>query len=326
MRTLFILMAFSFLSVAGNAQTNCKAMKVSDFPKEDLPPDSFKRESLKDKTSEDYYYGVHVAKNYETARYVAFKEMNDSNASVLGGPSMLMMLYANGLGVKRNLDIAIRLACANVGGAEAEVEYRVAHLQSIKQRGVDTLFDVCDDITSGYMQGVCEQLQTSIQEWGRQRVLDSVTANWPAKDTAALTKLNKAAQAFFDTRVSNEIDLSGTARAAFQSAEENQLEKWFLDEIVKANSQSFPTFSDKDFTVADSMLNVTYKQIMEKKVGPYDWGTVTKDGIRATERKWILYKEAWVQFGKIVCPLVSESSLQTFFTKQRTEELKDILQ
>jgi hypothetical protein len=326
MRATFLILLFSVVVFTCKAQDTCKPMKIGDFPKKDLPPAGFSKDKLKAKLSKDYYYGIGVPIDYVNARYLAFKELEDSTSETIGGPAILMMLYANGYGVKKNFDISLRLACANIWSAPAELEYRTAHLKRLKQYNIDTVFSICDDITSGMMSGVCEDLNTTIQEWGRQRVLDSVTVNWPAKDTAALSKLYKVAEVFFNTRVNNEIDLSGTMRAAFQSAEQNALEKDFLNEIVEAGAHAFPASSDKDFAAADSMLNITYKQIMEKKVGPYDWGTVTKEGIKTTERKWIVYKEAWVKFGQVVCPGVSESSIQTFFTKQRMEELKDFLQ
>jgi len=325
MRVLILVLGFSIGVFTCKAQDTCKPMKVSDFPKKDLPPASFTKNKLKAKLSKDYYYGIGVPVDYVNARYLAFKELQDCSSEMIGGPAILMMLYANGYGVKKNFDISLHLACANIWSAPAELEYRTTHLKRLKEHNIDTVFDICDDITSGMMSGICENLNTTIQEWGRQRVLDSVTANWPAKDTAGLSKLYKVAEVFFDTRISNEVDLSGTARAAFQSVEQNSLEKDFLNEIVKAGSHTFLTYSDKDFSKADSMLNVTYKKIMAKKVGPYDWGTVTKDGIKKTERKWILYKNAWVEFCKTVFPSISDSSLQTFFTKQRIDELQGFL-
>ena len=325
MRTLFLVLGFFIGILTCKAQDTCKPMKVSDFPKKDLPPINFTKDKLKAKLSKDYYYGIGVPVDYVNARYLAFKELQDSSSEMIGGPAILMMLYANGYGVKKNFDISLRLACGNIWSATAELNYRIAHLKRLKKYNIDTVFDICDDITSGMMSGVCEDLNTSIQEWGRQRVLDSVTANWPAKDTVGLSKLYKVAEVFFDTRINNEIDLSGTMRGAFQSAEQNSLEKDFLNEVVKAGVHTFPIYSDKDFAKADSMLNVTYKKVMEKKVGPYDWGTITKDGIKKTERKWILYKNAWVEFCKTVFPSISESSLQTFFTKQRTDELQSFL-
>lgn len=67
--------------------------------------------------------------------------------------AVLMMLYANGFGVQRNTDVALHYACKLDFIAKSEMELRIAHLVSAKQ--TEAPFDQCDDITSGYMQGVC---------------------------------------------------------------------------------------------------------------------------------------------------------------------------
>jgi uncharacterized protein YecT (DUF1311 family) len=323
-----LLSIFIIINFGCAAQDTCPKVKLSDFPKKDLPPANFNYSALKEKNSENYYYGIGVKVDYVTGRYLAFKEFQDTtnNYPEVGGASVLMMLYANGYKVTKNLDIAIRLACANVDGADAEIEYRVAHLKGIKARKVDTLFDVCQDITSGLMSGVCVDIDVSINEWHRKQVIDSLTKNWPMKDTMALSKLMRVAGIFFDARSGNEVDLSGTMRAALSLGEQDSLESCMFHEILQANSNKLPVYTDKQFSEADSMLNVMYKKVMEKKVSPYDWGTVTKDGIKTAERKWIPYRDAWVEFIKTVYPAINASSIETILTKQRTDELSQFLQ
>lgn len=63
--------------------------------------------------------------------------------------AVLTMLYANGLGVKRDLALATRYACSTAA-AMAETAYRVKHLSAL---GEGQRFDSCDDITSGMMGG-----------------------------------------------------------------------------------------------------------------------------------------------------------------------------
>src|SRR5471032_2984865 len=77
-------------------------------------------------------------------------------ASAKADSAVLMMLYANGFGVPRDVDLALHYAC-QLEAAKAEMEARVAHLAAA--RGIDRPFaqpfDQCDDITSGYMEAVC---------------------------------------------------------------------------------------------------------------------------------------------------------------------------
>jgi hypothetical protein len=62
---------------------------------------------------------------------------------------------------------------------------------------------------------------------------------------------------------------------------------------------------------------------MRKK--DFDYGTVTQDNIREVQRIWLTYRDAWVAFGKIKCPQISEDSLKTLFTKERTSQLKGFI-
>ena len=53
------------------------------------------------------------------------------------------------------------------------------------------------------------------------------------------------------------------------------------------------------------------------------WGTVTKEQIKKTQREWILYRDAWVEFMRIHCPDINENSIKTILTEERAEQLSD---
>jgi hypothetical protein len=321
------LLAISLLliTLTCKSQDTCPKVKITDFPKKDLPPSSFSPEKLKFKASENYYYGIGVHIDYVTARYLAFTEMNSSEGEpALGGSTVLMMLYANGYGIKRDFDISIRLACGNVGFAPAEVEGRMQHLRDMKAGKSSGVFDVCDDITSGYMGGYCESIITDKNKYHRQAIIDSVIGSLPNLDTSIFNKLQASATKFFETRSSNEVDLSGTARAAFELAESDSLERGFLDKILKANECAFKKYSADDFKKADDELNTTYVKVMHI-TNTDGWGTVTKAGIKSAEIKWIPYKEAWIAFGKKMCPEIPEYTWETILTQERTSQLEQFL-
>jgi uncharacterized protein YecT (DUF1311 family) len=48
--------------------------------------------------------------------------------------------------------------------------------------------------------------------------------------------------------------------------------------------------------------------------------------IRNTERAWLAYREAWVEFGGLKWPKVSADSWRTWLTQERTAELKQMVQ
>jgi uncharacterized protein YecT (DUF1311 family) len=239
------------------------------------------------------------------------------------GASILMMLYANGFGEERNIDISIRLACANVSGANAEIEGRLQHLKEMKSGASKEVFDICDDITSGYMDGYCQSIHSELADIDRKATVDSVTRKWPKKDRAAYKQLYGIASGFFYQRVSSEVNESGTSRAAFVLQESGSLEDGFKEEILDADKCDFTNYSAKDFIEADKELNLIYSKIMNGKKSA--WGTVTKEGIKSTQRKWIRNRDAWVVFGAVRCPATTDISWKTLITKERISELQDFV-
>ncbi len=321
-KTLIVL--FLLISALIDAQEPCRMVKISDFPKQDLPPKGFKRNSYKVKESYKYYYGIDVHVDYKLARYMAFREMKDTTVDYeFNGPVILLMLYANGFGVKQDIQLSMRLACGNVGGSIAEVKYRQQHLQDMLDGKVGGVFDICDDITSGLMDGLCAELNYEKAAFKRDLKMDSILKNWPVKDTVAYSKLSAAADNFFQLRSGDEVDESGTSRVAMEMEEQDSLEKNFLDKIEKADKCNFPNYSNDDFIKADKELNLVYRKIMNCKT--FEWGTVTQEQIKSVEIKWIKYRDAWVDFGKIRCPEITEDSWKTLLTRERISQLKEFL-
>jgi hypothetical protein len=139
----FYFIFFLGIAIETIAQ-DCPMVKLSDLPKGDLPNEAerLQLKSLK-KESGDYYYGIGVPINYITARHLAFTEWDTSGVeNPFSGAAILLMIYANGYGVKRNLDLCIKLAYVNVPGASAEIEGRVAHLKEIEQKSSSDTFDI----------------------------------------------------------------------------------------------------------------------------------------------------------------------------------------
>lgn len=71
----------------------------------------------------------------------------------------------------------------------------------------------------------------------------------------------------------------------------------------------FPRASGLEFAKADAKLNMLYQKIQDTH-GSQGWGTVTKDGIRKTQRAWLHYRDAWVDFAKIKFPSFAPESLK----------------
>jgi uncharacterized protein YecT (DUF1311 family) len=299
---------------------SCARVKRVPFPAGDRPGES-QMAALKGCDAEDLYYGITGPADPVKARLCAYAQIGPKNEDLaFGGKVILMMIYATGVGAKRDPDLAIRLAC-EIFSAPAELEGRVEHLERLKlQREGKVSFDLCDDITSGFMMGRCEAHAQRFAKAKRDRLWTARLAGWSASDQESWKRLRAAADAFFRARVAGEVDLSGTARAALQIAEEEHLEDGLVALVEKLEAAKLPAATPDDLQVADKALNAAYGDIM--KADPQDQlGTVTKDDIKKAERAWINYRDEWVRFARAKYPAVRPETIKTWLTRERTDQL-----
>ena len=191
-------------------------------------------------SSEKLYYGIGIPRDPELARQCAYQE-RASGGPVIGGAGVLMMIYANGFGVARDKALALRFAC-ELHGAEAEMKARIEHLLAFE--GDD--FDLCQDITSGYMAGFCSQYDKDIADLKRQERQQKATDGITGANKVLLNKLLVASRDFIETRIRNEVDLSGTLRAAMMINEETNLEEDFLQMLERYKKGNPNRYTRKD--------------------------------------------------------------------------------
>ena len=301
------------------SKATCERLKNVPFPAADQPDEAL-RKKLRGCRSEPLFYGIGQPADPVKARACAYVELAAGDDEVFGGSAVLMMIYATGVGATQNLDLAIHLAC-ELDGAPAEVEGRVAHLKRLRgAKGSKVKFDLCDDVTSGLMSGHCASHDQRMAAAKRDRRFGARLARWTAPERAEFQRLRAAAGEFFHARSANEVDETGTARAALQVEEEETLEAAFgaiLDELDRG---TLPKATEADLAKADKDLNATYQRVM--KATTVHWGTVTKDGIREAERKWPKYRDAWAAFVKVKYPQVDPASIKVRVTRERTGDLE----
>ncbi len=233
------------------------------------------------------------------------------------------MLYANGRGVARNYDLAIRFVCENTWAAEAETEGRIAHLEKLRLGQAERKdFDLCDDVTSGHMGGLCESVHQRFLDVKRQQKLDALSANWLPSDKEAFKALDAAEKAFADARSYYEIDREGTLREAFTLEEKGRLREQFVADLRRFAAGDIPAASASDYRSADQKLNDVYRRIEQIPDPAEPHGAVTASGVRETERVWIKYRDAWVAFAHVAYPRISDDSVRTYVTRARIEELQ----
>jgi hypothetical protein len=239
------------------------------------------------------------------------------------GPGTLTMLYANGMGVDRNYDLAIRFACENTWAAPAEMEYRIGHLEYLRDTHATTkVFDLCDDGTSGLMMGACADVQENFADVHRRLVLTTLSRGWPPQTQEAFRSLQQDEDAFEEARSGQEVDLSGTGRAAFELYERGRLRDQFLINLHRFSQGTIPVVTPDQAQAADRKLNDLYQQLQTQ---PADMGTIKPEGIRQTEEAWLKLRDQWIAFGRLAYPNLSADRLRSQLTHLRIHQLQSLL-
>ncbi|USQ14941.1 DUF1311 domain-containing protein [Legionella lytica] len=298
-------------SLAEETKTLCLSAQSISAPTQDQPDDAQKK-LLTQCDANTFYYGFENVPDYVQARRCAFIQ-NDYG--------VLTMIYANGKGVKPDLTLAIHYACL-MEAAPAETEGRVSHLAQIKAGNDTSTFDICDDITSGYMMGICASIDESQAKPQQQKYLAEVKQKLNPTEQVTFQKLLNTSVIYFKARVDNELDDRGTGAAAFAISERMTLNRTMLQMIKNTLACKLPTFSEKQYQVADAQLNRAYKKTQDTSF-PTDV-SITSAGIQKTERAWINYRDAWVAFAQLKCPNANTTNWKTFLTNERAKQLADL--
>jgi hypothetical protein len=298
----------------------CRRVSDREPPTSDRP-DAATARSLKGCSSEALYYGIGRAADPVRARQCAFLELEGDDGSVFAGRTMLMTIYANGVGAKRDFDVATHLACG-IDGAAMESHGRVTHLAELKAKawnGRD--FHFCDDITSGLAMGHCAGHFAEIAGAKRETALAARTRGWTAAERRAFAPLRQAHDIYVEAHGSGEVDLSGTARGAMVVEAEEAERDDFLTLLARLSDGHRPPGGAEAYKAADLKLNAAYRRLMRDTATSEFPGAVTRGGIRAAQRAWLRYRDAFLAFAAVKFPQVDRQGLAALLTRQRTETL-----
>ena len=284
----------------------------SDFSEQDS------LEALTGCSAENLYYGIGAAKDFAKARQCALKE-EDSR--------VLTMVYPNGEGVLRNLDLAIHYACDAEGGP-AELEGRVNHLLGMKAEKEPKHFDFCDDITSGMMQGQCAALQLQINRSEHDTSVANMASNWDEQTKSAF-KILKGLSEEFDKLETDWIEAStewgGTGAGARYEQQLTYLESEFQKQLLSVEKEGPTRSNETEFRETDSQLNKVYKEAMHREEPNFQ--TTTKESelrkgcLKKSELKWIQYRDSWVKFGLARFPNSKKEDWLNWLTKGRVKQI-----
>jgi uncharacterized protein YecT (DUF1311 family)/TPR repeat protein len=232
----------------------------------------------------------------------------------------LAEVYANGWAVRRNPKLALSLICH---GSDVPAELMGMARTLYESRDEATLDPpslFCEHVTSGMNAGVCSMRSEGLAEAKRDAAWTGVTAGWPAPQRAAFRAMRTAADAFFETRSSGELDQSGTAHLAMAIDEVASLQDALLASVREFEAGKLPPRAA--LAAADAELNAVYAAIMKREA--LDLGTITKESIRETQRKWLVYRDAWAAFAARRYPRRSADEWKAWMTTVRIAQLKEL--
>jgi uncharacterized protein YecT (DUF1311 family) len=336
-RVLFVTFAIAF-------STNSIAQTASDDPQADAdaicksilatsPPAHADAGSFKPGCdSSAYYFGIGRPKDFVAARHCAYAELtkpSSTNSNIFACPGVLSMIYANGEGTPRNTALARRFVC-EAWSAPAELHIRLDLLDQIDKSTKPPHFDLCDTATSGLSEGWCQSINSKSSRVERDRKIKQLTSTLSPPAQKAFAALQKAESAYEDTRARNEVDLSGTGRAAFEFQEEDSVADEFLANLRSLNQP--PPSTGMNPRAADQQLNLAYASVREKlpaKAGePFSsrYGTIGFDGVQKTERAWLQLRDRWMDFIHVAYPSYPSNIFLAKITSQRTQQLNSLVQ
>jgi uncharacterized protein YecT (DUF1311 family) len=305
----------------------CRRVAGATLPAGDLPTPA-EAAALADCSSQALYYGIGRPADPRAARLCAVVENRSADPQVtdfgFAGDRMLMTVYANGRGAARDLDLATALACRS-GFAPAEVDARVRHLARLKAEAwTGSDFSLCDDVTSGLMQGVCADHDQLVARAARASAFAALAAHWTPAERAAWGPVQKAAAAFVDARGQNEVDQSGTGRGAFVVGAEEKAERAAAVLLADAEAGRIAPASAAEAKAADTALNAAYGALMARAPALARDTTLTAAGLATTERAWLRYRDAWLAFARLRYPALAPDALLARLTRDRTAQLADV--
>lgn len=267
-----------------------------------------------DKTckSVEYYYGLNNKKGDEQARNCAYRELEEKNENKFGGAAILSMIYANGRGVKQDIDLAKKYACL-FGGDSSEIKGRLERIETL--RNMPGGFEICDDISSDFMKGHCNYIVAMDNKAARTKRLLDIEKTFGVDSQKTFNSLKTSFAKYLEAHLRNEIDFSSSAKAKLIE-EEEKLQKQFQEKIERFEKNGSPTGFAENEKYLQSLLHAI--QARDPK------GTVKYAGVAAAQNEWLKFRDEWIKFAAARYPKVSKDLLIKELTEDRVKILEEV--
>jgi hypothetical protein len=300
------------------AEQMCAAVKDVELPAADKPTPA-EEKALANCSSADAYFGFGQPADPVKARKCAYAEIDRSAKVAIGGRAILMMVYANGSGATRNFDAALKLAC-NLGGAPGDDAGRVYQLDRLKkQNWTGNNFSVCDHSSGREMYEQCAILSERFDKIERDQKFNDLISHWNPPEKKAFHTFMEEADRFYKIQAMNGVNLEGT----FEVQEEIFFKRNLLEALEGFERGELPKYTAEEFQKAEAAESAAYQRTQTGDQA--QWGTVSRQSVQKSEEAWRRYVKAWISFGKMKYPNVSEQSWKAWLATDRTVMLNRFL-
>lgn len=306
------------------SQALCRAVSRRELPATDRPSPEIAA-SLANCDAEAHYFGIGVPRNPARARLCAFTQQpTDQMLEPFAGRAMLMMIYANGEGAARDLDLAIRLACTLEGAEPAEYDRRVTRLARLRDRnwrGGD--FSYCDDIEPGLGTGLCASHRAALARPQREAAQRALIARWSPEQRQAYEPLRRAFEEFVAASASGDLARGGSSHASLRNRLEQGLRDQFAEMLQRLEAGRAPAFTAAQFRTEDLQLNQAYQARLADE-RQFDAPGISPESIQNAQRAWLRYRDAFLAFAAVKYPRVARERLAAWLTQNRSQIIPGI--
>jgi hypothetical protein len=269
-----------------------------------------------------FYFGIGRDRDFASARACAFierfKDVNKDN-NLFIGPGILAMVFANGEGTPRDIDLARRFTCEIKEAAPSETETRLRLLDKIAANPKDARhFDLCATATTGQSATWCESIQLRIHDTRRYDELVKMVDTLTPPQQEAFKTIQAAEQEFEAARAEKEVDQTGTIRGALVQQEQDRIRAQFVSDFKLFAK---PDLTEPSLALADSKMNEEYALVRKNGPSIFRNTTLTVAGVEETQAVWTKYRDAWRKYEGIVNPTVSGDAVATQITRERLTQL-----
>jgi uncharacterized protein YecT (DUF1311 family) len=171
----------------------------------------------------------------------------------------------------------------------------------------------------------CAERDLAIEKKRFAAVRKSVEGRSP-EERIAYNVLVVSFNGFLNSHMTAEGCRGGTNCGMINENEKALVNYDFLVMAEGFAKDGLPSFTADDLAREDTALNAAYQKVLSSlaescQSSDRTSGCVSQTDLRETERSWIQYRDAWVTFGTLRWPQVTSTSLLTYLTRQRTQQL-----